>query len=161
MGRRLCNTVPMFQSQLTPDWLDLERLNKHETCSKIKQQEYYNLRHRAQPLPSITSGTEVHVTTDKKPGVVLKETETPRQYIVQTPSAVIHRNRRHLVPLSPQTPVHSSKVSSSPTPVTTVKREIFASPKFPEMNTSSRPNRLLKPSLKALESMSNSLDSKL
>ena len=69
MGRRLHNTVPMFQSQLTPDWPDLERLNKHETCSKIKQQEYYNLRHRAQPLPPITSGTEVQVTTDKKPGV--------------------------------------------------------------------------------------------
>ena len=61
----------MLQSQLTPDWSDLERLNKHETCSKIKQQEYYNLRHRAQPLPPITSGTEVQVTTDKKPGVVL------------------------------------------------------------------------------------------
>ena len=89
-------------------------------------------------------------------GVVLKETETPRQYIVQTPSAVIHRNHRHLAPLSPQTPIHSSEASSSPTPLTTVNREIFASPKLPEMNITSRPKRLLKPSLKALESMSNS-----
>ena len=127
MGRRLHNTVPMFQSQLTPDWPDLERLNKHETCRKIKQQEYYNLRHRAQPFPPITSGTEIQVTTDKKPGVVLKETEIPRQCIVQTPSADIHRNCRHLVPLSPQTPIDSSEASSSPTPVTTVKKEIFAS----------------------------------
>ena len=84
MGRRLFNIVPMFQSQLMPDWPDLERLNKHETCSKIKQQEYYNARHRAQPLPPITSGTKVQVTTDKKPGVVLKETETPRQYCADT-----------------------------------------------------------------------------
>ena len=133
MGHRLRNTVPMFQSQLMPDWPELEPLNKHETCSKIKQQEYCNSRHRAQLLPPITSGTEVEVTTDKKPGVVLKETETPRQYIVQTPSAVIRRNRRHLVPLSPQTPIHSSEASSSPTPVTTVKKEIFSSPKLPEM----------------------------
>ena len=154
MGRRLRNTVSIFRSQLTPDRPDIEQLNKHETCSKIKQQEYYNSRHRAQPLPPITSGTEVQVTTDKKPGVVLKETETPRQYIVQTPSAVIRRNCRHLVPLSPQIPIHSSEASSSPTLVTTVKREIFVSPKFPEMNITSRP-KLLKPSLKALESMSN------
>ena len=97
----------------------------------------------------------MQVTTDKKSGVVLKETETPRQYIVQTPSAVIRRNLRHLVPLSPQTAIHSSEASSSPTPVTTVKREIFASPKLLEMNIISRPKRLLKPSLKAFESMSN------
>ena len=155
MGRRLRNTVPMFQSQLTPDWPDLERLNKHETCSKIKQQEYYNLRYRTQPLPPIASGAEGQVTTDKKPGVVLKETETLRQYIVQTPSAVIRRNRRHLIPLSPQTPIQSSEASSSPTPMTTVKRKIFASLKLPEMNITSRAKRLLKPSLKALEIMSN------
>ena len=90
--------------------------------------------HRAQPLPPITSETEVQVTTDKKPGVVLKETETPRQYIAQTPSAIICRNHRHLVLLSPQTPIHSSEASLSRIPVTTVKREIFASPKLPEMN---------------------------
>ena len=104
MGRILRNTVPMFQNQLTPNWPDLERLNKHETCSKVKQQEYYNLRHRAQPLPSIASGTEVQVTTNNKPGVVLKETETPRQYIVQTPNAVTHRNRQHLIQFSLHTP---------------------------------------------------------
>ena len=156
MGRRLRNTVPMFQSHLTPDWPDYELLNNHKTCSKIKQQEYYNSRRRAQPLPHITSGTEVQVTTDKKPGVILKETEAPRQYIVQTPSAVIRKNRRHLVPLATQTPIHSSEASSSSTPVTTVKREMFASPKLPEINITSRPKRLLKPSLKALESMSNS-----
>ena len=92
MGRRLRSTVPMFQSQLTPGWPDSEQLNKHETYSKIKQQEYYDSRHRAQLLPPITSGTSVQVTTNKKPGVVLKKTETPRQYIVQTLSAVIRRN---------------------------------------------------------------------
>ena len=156
MGCRLSNTVPMFQSQLTPDCPNLERLNKYETCSKIKQQEYYSSRRRAQLLPHITSGTEAQVTTTKKPGVVLKETETPRQYIVHIPSAGIHRNRQHLVPLPPQTPIHSSEASPSPTPVTTVKREIFASPNLPEMNITSRPKRLLKPSLKAFESMSNS-----
>ena len=138
MGRRFRNTVPMFQIQLMPDWPHLERLNKHESCSKIKQQEYYSLLHRSQPLPPIALRTEVQVATNKKPGVVLKETETPRQYIVQTPSAVISRNRRHLIPFSPQTPIQSSERSSSPTPVTTVKREIFASPKSPEMNITSK-----------------------
>ena len=34
MGRRFRNTVPMFPSQLTPDWPNLEPLNKHETSSK-------------------------------------------------------------------------------------------------------------------------------
>ena len=52
---------------------DRTSLNKHEANSKIKQQEYYNSRHRAQPLPPIPSGIEVQVTKDKKPGVVLKE----------------------------------------------------------------------------------------
>ena len=101
----------------------------------------------------LLQGQKVQVTTNKKPGVVLKETETLKQYIVQTPSAVIHRNRQHSIPLSPQTLIQSSEPSSSPTPVTTLKRETLA--KLPEMNITSRPKRLLKPSLKALESMSN------
>ena len=65
MGRRLHNTAPMFQSQLMPDWPNLEPLQKNETCSKIKQQEYYILQHCAQLLPPIALGTEVQVTTNK------------------------------------------------------------------------------------------------
>ena len=94
------------------------------------------------------------MTTDDKQGVVLKETGSPRQYAVQTPTVIIRRNRRHLVPMSPETPKPSPVKYSTPAPARTPARHIAERPPdSPQMNVSSRPKRLITPALKALENM--------
>ena len=98
MGRKLRNTIPTFQSRLNPRWPDLEHLQKREASNKQLQREHFNICHQAKKLPPLVPGTEVQITTDDKQGVVLKETGSPRQYAVQTTTAIIRRNRRHLVP---------------------------------------------------------------
>ena len=74
------------------------QLQKHEDQSKVKQEEYFNTRHRAMPLRQLTPGTEVHITTHPEPGVVKNTTENPQQYEVETPTGVIKRNRVQLTP---------------------------------------------------------------
>ena len=89
MGRKLQNTIPTVQTQLNPNRPDLEHLQKREASNKQQQREHFNIRHQAKKLPSLVPGTEVRITTDNKQGVVLKETGSPKQYAVQTPTATI------------------------------------------------------------------------
>jgi transposase InsO family protein len=135
MGRKIRTTVPVFHTLLTPKWPNLVQLQEQEVQRKIQQEKYFNTRHRAVPLQKLTQGTEVRITTHSEPGVIKNDTESPRQYEVETPTGVIKRNRVHLVPLPPETSnEHTLKDS-----------------KTPELNIYSRPKRTLKLSLKARE----------
>ena len=88
------------------------------------------------PLQKLTPGTEVRITTCPEPGIVKKDTESPRQYEVQTLTGLIKRNRVQLVPL----------------PQETSNEHTLKDSKIPELNIHSRPKRTLKLSLKARES---------
>ena len=55
------------------------------------------------PLQKLTPGTEVRITTHSEPGIIKNNTESPRQYEVQTPTGVIKRNRVQLVPIPVET----------------------------------------------------------
>ena len=53
------------------------------------------------PLPDLQPGDVVSVKLDqqkgwKMPGKVIAKSYTPRSYVIQTPSSVMRRNRRHL-----------------------------------------------------------------
>jgi transposase InsO family protein len=98
MGRKIRTTVPVFHTLLTPKWPNLVQLQEQEAQRKIQQEKYFNTRHRAVPLQKLTQGTEVRITTHSEPGVIKNDTESPRQYEVETPTGVIKRNRVHLVP---------------------------------------------------------------
>ena len=80
------------------------------------------------------SATEVVITSHDQPGTVVEKADSPRSYVIETPTKNIRRDREHLVPLEP-----------SPKPPTPKES--------PELNISSRPHRTVKPSLKALENM--------
>lgn len=103
MGRRLRTTVPIIPSSLRPGWTNLRRLRQEEKDSKRKQQLNYNRRHKTYLLPRLNIGDHVWVSDSKERGTVLKTANTPRSYLIETPSGVLHRNRCHLAntPVAP------------------------------------------------------------
>ena len=67
-------------------------------------------------MPELAPGDKVWVTDKEVPGAVVQQAHTPRSYIVDTPSAVIRRNRRHLVADPMQSPA-PARVTASRSPV--------------------------------------------
>jgi len=61
MGRQIRNTVPLFHTQLDPQWRGVDKLRAQESVSKLKQGTFFNTRHEAKSLSSIRPGTEVFV----------------------------------------------------------------------------------------------------
>ena len=70
--------------------------------TKNKQTYNYDVRLRSHERADLSDGSEVSVTggsdSDPVPGQVMRPADTPRSYIVSTPSQV-RRNSRHLVPV--------------------------------------------------------------
>ena len=100
------------------------------------------------PLAPLNQDAEINITTHHEQGTILKSANSPRSYFVQTPTKIIRRNREHIIPLQPSTTLKSPNMRKQATPV-----------KIPgmknELNILSRPTRTIKPTLKALENMSN------
>ncbi|KAL7849529.1 hypothetical protein SRHO_G00211520 [Serrasalmus rhombeus] len=92
MGRRIRTTLPTIPSSLQPEWTDLGRLRREEKENRRKQQLSYNRRHNTYPLPHIRAGDHVWVSDTKERGTVLKPANTPRSYLIETPSGVLCRN---------------------------------------------------------------------
>ena len=154
MGRKLRTTVPTFHENLIPKWPDMDKLQKSENIQRQQQQQqHFNVKHRAKLSPPLSAGAEVKIANYDDTGVVQGKTNSPRQYVVQTPTSTLRRNWVHLVPLPDSNPSESSQVSEdrkegNPEPRTVVQER---SP----LNILSRPKRTIKPSLKARENMAN------
>ena len=156
MGRKLRNSVPMFQTELNPHWPDLEKLQERESESKLKQQSNFNLRHKATPLTPLEPGTEVHVKDLDRPGVVVKAAENPRSYEVKAAISTVRRNRVHLTPMPEQRehqPISAEDKIAAPVQADQPKLKMNsqAAPATPLL--ANRPKRLLKPSLKVRENL--------
>ena len=155
MGRKIRNTVPMFHTQLSPQWPNLEKLQARESESKVKQQLTFNNRRRATPLTQLESGTEVLVKDLKCPGVVVEAAKTPRSYVVETPTSTIRRNRVHLTPL----PGEIKQTATPPDDNGGVANQESPDGKMNSRNLpvtpmlASRPKRVIKPSLKVRENL--------
>ena len=154
MGRKLHSTVPTFHENLIPRWPGMNKLQKSENIQRQQQQQqHFKTKHRAKLLPPLSVGVEVKIANYDETGVVQGKTNSPRQYVVQTPTSTLRRNRVHLVPLLDSNQSESSQVSEdrkegNPEPRTVVQQR---SP----LNILSRPRRTIKPSLKARENMAN------
>jgi len=61
MGRQIRNSVPLFHTQLNPQWPDLDNLPARESVSKLNQETVINTRHKTKSLPSTGPDTEVFV----------------------------------------------------------------------------------------------------
>ena len=93
MGRRLRSTVPTFHENLIPRWPDIEKLREHENIQTMQQQQqHFNTRHRARLLPQLSAGASVAIANYDEKGIVQKKSNSPRQYVVSTPTSTLRRN---------------------------------------------------------------------
>ena len=99
MGRNLRSAVPNFHKNLIPKWPDMEKLRENDDIQRMQQHTRYNIKHRARLLPQLSAGTSVAIANNDEKDIVQKKKNSPRHYVVQTPTSTLRRNRVHLVPL--------------------------------------------------------------
>ena len=98
MGRRIRSDLPQSTKTLVPQWPYLQEFKTRNQQFKSKQKVIMTSRHQVRELPEILDDTEVWITTNGQPttGRTIAPADTPRSYIVQTPSGDIRRNRSQL-----------------------------------------------------------------
>ena len=99
MGRQLRTDLPQREENLIPKWSYLKEFKEQDTIFKARQKRDFDHRHRAYPSVPYPEGTDVWVKTkgrDIVPGTVLSDADTPRSYIIQTPTGQLQRNRIQL-----------------------------------------------------------------
>ena len=98
MGRQICTCVPMAGSKLISQWNYLTGFLKFDATYKMKQKDNFDKHHRTKDLPVMPDDTPVWVETDIGPisGRVVTSAETPRSYLVETPTGQLQRNRIQL-----------------------------------------------------------------
>lgn len=107
MGRHLRTTVSQPATSLVPQWSNLEEFKKAGRQGRLQQETRFNRRHLARPLPELSQGQKVWITTENIPDAVVRQAETPRSFLVQTDRGQFRRNRIHLhaVGHPPEAPV--------------------------------------------------------
>ncbi|KAK0148358.1 hypothetical protein N1851_011319 [Merluccius polli] len=96
MGRQIRSTIPQLPTSLRPRWPNVNSYRKSEKQAKKKQQQCYNLRHRARPLHLLQPGQNVWLPRENKKGTVIQHATTPRSYIIHTDEGQVRRNRTHM-----------------------------------------------------------------
>lgn len=96
MGRRLKTGLPIATELLKPE--NPGKVKKKLKSRQQKQKLYHDKR-SSKELKSLSQGQKVAVLHDKKwvPGTIVEKHQTPRSYVVETPSGTkLRRNRRHI-----------------------------------------------------------------
>ena len=121
MGRQLRANIPVHSTQLIPDWSYVEEFRKLNKTFKQKQKKQYDRQHGVRSRSSIPDSSDVWITSGNEPtkATVVQPAETPRSYIVETPSGEVRRNRQHLNiepnPTSDDTPTIKKTTSHAAT----------------------------------------------
>lgn len=110
MGRRLKTTIPKIDEALAPKWPSISKVWKKDKAARKKQARNFNRYYAVRELRPLMPGDDVWVQDIPCVAKVLSPLQRPRSYIVETSSAVIQRNRKHLVPFDPT----SGESTSSP-----------------------------------------------
>ena len=105
MGRKMRTTLPIASENLKPKWPDHDKVKVNDQQAKENNAYYHDRGSR--PLPPLRVGDTVRMKTshDKtwsEPGTVIQQHDTPRSYIVSTPSGTYRRNRSHLLKIPNQ-----------------------------------------------------------
>ena len=103
MGRKVRSTVPQVKKHLTPGWSYLEEFKEKNAQFKDKQKGNFDRRHCTRDTPEIPDDTEVWVNSGRESvrGRVVTTSDTPRFYVVSTPTGDVRRNRSHLTVVPP------------------------------------------------------------
>ena len=98
MGRRVRTDLPQTDEHFVPDWQFLSDFRKKNKEHKKKQKENYDKHHRTRSLDPLPTNSTVWIRTDNIliPGIVTATANTPRSYLVSTPTGQLRRNRSHL-----------------------------------------------------------------
>ena len=104
MGRRLRTRVPRLPEQLQPTWSYLEEFRKLNQKFKARQKRDFDKRHRAKESDAIPCDSPVWITSEggRAEGTVVSPANSPRSYLVETPSGTVRRNRIHVNVAPPQ-----------------------------------------------------------
>ena len=80
-----------------------------------QQKENYDKSHKAKDLPPLQPKSEVWITSGAEPtrGRVVSDADTPRSYMVNTPTGLVRRTRQHLNIVPEQTQTDQSEVPES------------------------------------------------
>jgi hypothetical protein len=91
MGRRIRTTIPQTNKQLVPQWNFLEAFYEKNKQFKESQKVHFDRRHRAREPSPIPDDAEVWITSEGQPiqGRVLSQADTPRSYVVDTPTGTL------------------------------------------------------------------------
>ena len=110
MGRRLRTTLPQVQELLVPNWPYLSQFRLKDKQYKALQKENCDRCHRVSPLPELPDGTPVLAQTGdtRSPANVVRPTDAPRSYLVQSDTgSTLRRNRHDLVAVPTDSTSHS------------------------------------------------------
>ena len=123
MGRKIRSTLPTSTQTLTPQWPYLIEFRQANETFKQQQRRDFDQRHRVRDLPNIPDNTDVWITTNGNPvaGRTVQMADTPRSYVVQTPSGQTRRNRSQLN-VNPSTPTTEVTEEHSHSPIMTRSR---------------------------------------
>ena len=110
----------------------MAHLRAADSKAKAAYKVRYDRHHRVRPLPPLEHGDPVLVRTEdkwKKEGVIVAADTGNRTYLVNTPTGVQRRNRKHLQKLPSQQPmITTPTVPTSPgktaTPVKTLEQPV-------------------------------------
>ncbi|GFR61187.1 hypothetical protein ElyMa_001839500 [Elysia marginata] len=103
MNRKIRTQVPVLESNLEPSSTLHYKIADNDKISKIKAEHQYDKHHGAiTPLSTLSPGNQVHLKDDKTnkwttQGTIVASDPRNRTYLVNTPSGVLRRNRKHLL----------------------------------------------------------------
>ena len=122
MGRRVHTNVPQIKHLFIPKWPYLKNFRRLDQKLKVEQKRYYDRRHRVRPLPPYPDDLSVWVNTGGRqvPGQIVQPANTPRSYLVNTPSGQVRRNQRDLRVRSEESP--DTELETRPRSITTHSR---------------------------------------
>lgn len=110
---------------LQPEWPPHDEVAAKDKANRTKQSQDFNRRHAAHQLRPLADGEDVWVQDMSCAAKVLSPARRPRSYVVETPTGIIQRNRRHLVPFNgagmPDGLASDSYSSTDETPAVTVE----------------------------------------
>ena len=99
MGRQLKTKLPTLPQNLAPQAVKDAEIRKFDQAVKVKATANFNKQHGAVPLGHLKPGDDILVHADnkwEKPGTVVAADPDNRTYLINTPTGVLRRNRRHL-----------------------------------------------------------------
>lgn len=127
MGRELKTKLPILAKNLINGPSSDADVRNADAKTKIAYKNSYDRRHGTMPLPPLQTGDPVLIRTDAEPtwqneGRIITADPQNRTYLVNSPSGVLRRNRKHLQKLPaeqsnppPETPQKDASMTRIPT----------------------------------------------